>query len=177
MGLQTPEIPWSDFERFDNKKCAESLDWSPWILAIAPSKPKPRAKGWAQCAWAGGVRSQNMWGRNTTTSAVYELAVQTPNKKKRHTVYIRPACAFPYKRIWDNIVQPSTIRKEVRDVIRRRGSIFIRRATTVFERDAHTAGGYFLDNFCYAWRIHRNGKRKRRNLKRDGFILSHSNFV
>ncbi|KAL5014506.1 hypothetical protein ScPMuIL_008776 [Solemya velum] len=155
---------------------AARLVWSPWTLAMAQTKPTIRARGWHPCSWLGGMRFKNMWDRKTEMSAVYEFAAQIPTKKKLYVVYVVPSRGFPWERIWDKYLIQNIVRKEFIHVISSGGRIFARRGIMSDYSDTKDAFWHLMDNFNYAWRAISNRKSKRRDLTKQGFVLSHSKF-
>lgn len=139
----------------------KSITWSKWVCAVEPTMPKTKTKSkYVKLRTNQGYGPKAIFNNNFKVSAIYEVAVQLPDSRKKYVVYLRISKAgFSRSGLWaTNILRHKKVRTEVNNVLKQGCTIYIRRglpkAKTSVKKRSQTvaANDYIRDNYDYAWK-------------------------
>lgn len=173
-----------------------NLRWSHWREAMAHKTPRSNKEEWEDRD--PGFKRTSIFG-DLSDSAVYEVAVQTPNCNQKVAVMASVTKGF-HNRSWEKgILALPHIKRQVDQVLKKKCKLYIRRARFtkddlpgLYERsgvkgklavtDSTTSGetakalrGLMTRSCDYAWRMHYNPESKNythRSLVKKGVVIS-----
>lgn len=139
----------------------KSIVWSNWVAAIVPKLPTGKNKSnYVKLRTNNGYGLKKIFDGNFKTSAIYEVAVQAPDWKKKYVVYFRMSKrGFCRSGLWaTNLLRHKKVRKEVDSVLKQDCTIFLRRGVPKAKSESKQAeqmtrvSDFIRDNYDYAWK-------------------------
>lgn len=140
------------------------MPWSAWKLVISPSEQKAQSITRARTGSGSGFRAKSIFDGKTNVPALYEVAVQTKYRTRKHVVYSK-LCrrGFANKNNWEKcLLGRADIRAQIDSVIEKNCKVFVRRAILKNQK-ANVSARCSLMRYDYAWRglkAERAGHRK-----------------
>ncbi|XP_071137009.1 uncharacterized protein [Mytilus edulis] len=111
--------------KFKTTKPLNRLQWSPWKQAMSNVKLSTKDE-WAK--WLNGYVTKQIFARDFEDAAVYEFAVQPPNKKKKYPVTFSVVNGLPSSGKWcKQLVGRKHIREKLKQAIAQNAKVFVRR--------------------------------------------------
>ncbi|XP_076072275.1 uncharacterized protein LOC143044227 [Mytilus galloprovincialis] len=111
--------------KFKTTKPLNRLQWSPWKQAMGNAKLSTKDE-WAK--WLNGYVTKQIFARDFEDAAVYEFAVQPPNKKKKYPVTFSVVNGLPSAGKWcKQLVGRKHIREKLKQAIAQNAKVFVRR--------------------------------------------------
>ncbi|CAG2209639.1 unnamed protein product [Mytilus edulis] len=111
--------------KFKTTKPLNRLQWSPWKQAMSNAKLSTKDE-WAK--WLNGYVTKQIFTRDIEDAAVYEFAVQPPNKKKKYPVTFSVVNGLPSSGKWcKQLVGRKHIREKLKQAIAQNAKVFVRR--------------------------------------------------
>ena len=106
-----------------------NLTWSPWKVGMAEKSPDDESEEWIPRRGEGyGVRRSGLFQNGSDTAAVYEFAVQTARRCRKHPVYVSCTAGFSGLQ-WDTyLLKQGHLSGQVDNVLRKGCKLFVRRA-------------------------------------------------
>jgi hypothetical protein len=171
-------------DEFETSGPVVSLEWTEWMLAMAPEYPPSEAKNWMKCkAGCKGYRNCKLFTDVVQNDSIYEIAVTTPGKTKKHVVYYMTSPISKGKGKssgsagwFARLMHEGALKQETCSVINAGGRIYVRRGSMKKQHASRyrKIDIYLIAEFDYAWRKQLTGRRGHRNLAVDGFVISTS---
>ncbi|XP_033752810.1 uncharacterized protein LOC117336410 [Pecten maximus] len=169
----------ADLQPIHREKVASSsftcsrLDWSTWRLAYTPvnafepsSKRAFITKFGCKC-----LKRKQLFNDQSRKTALYELAVQTKTRGKRHVVYSRTVPGKANTSDWEcDLLHGGKKRllNQIRSVVENGCKVFVRRALVP---KRHQSKLDTLTKYNYAWNLQKV-TRKPRPVVRDNVVIS-----
>ncbi|XP_052071339.1 uncharacterized protein LOC127709713 [Mytilus californianus] len=111
--------------KFKTTKPLNLLQWSSWKQAMSNAKLSSKEE-WAK--WLNGYVTKQIFARDIEDAAVYEFAVQPPNKKKKYPVTFSVVSGLPSSGKWcKQLVGRKHIREKLKQAIAQNAKVFVRR--------------------------------------------------
>ncbi|XP_063400227.1 uncharacterized protein LOC134684844 [Mytilus trossulus] len=111
--------------KFKTTKPLNRLQWSLWKQAMNKAKLSKKEE-WAK--WLNGYVTKQIFARDIEDAAVYEFAVQPPNKKKKYPVTFSVVNGLPSSGKWcKQLVGRKHIREKLKQAIAQNAKVFVRR--------------------------------------------------
>ncbi|XP_045199051.2 uncharacterized protein LOC123553388 [Mercenaria mercenaria] len=149
------------------------MPWSAWKIAVSPSEMKSFGVTTLRSGSGCGFRAKSIFGGKTNVPALYEIAVQTKYRTRKHVVYNK-LCrrGFANKANWERcLLGRSDIRTQVNDVVKKNCSVFIRRMVIKTPK-INTAARKSLKRYDYAWKALRSERVGHRKVTKDSIDIS-----
>ncbi|XP_041378786.1 uncharacterized protein LOC121391111 [Gigantopelta aegis] len=154
----------------ENNFMLRDLRWSPWVKVVCPDKPDDtweKKRGERR-----GYRKIRIFPGKTTLPALYEVAVQSQRRSRRHVVFSRFAKRIPADVGWESrLLGRSDVRRQVDEVVKSGCSLFIRRVTLRSKTTAQNALTS-LRLYDYAWRRISRKRSNHRSVVKGDFKIS-----
>lgn len=111
--------------KFKTTKPLNLLQWSSWKQAMSNAKLSSKEE-WTK--WLNGYVTKQIFARDNEDAAVYEFAVQPPNKKKKYPVTFSVVSGLPSSGKWcKQLVGRKYIREKLKQAIAQNAKVFVRR--------------------------------------------------
>ncbi|XP_060086451.1 uncharacterized protein LOC132565729 [Ylistrum balloti] len=167
-----------DAKMIPREKTAETvftcncLDWSSWRLAYIPTDVnEPKTKNGFRRKFKGTCHKRIQLFRDKCKSALYEIAVQTKRRGKRHVMFSKVISGTIDNREWEyNLLFGAKLRlhRQIQSVVEQGCKVFVRRA--VLDKKAMSEVDT-LNKYSYAWSLQK-GTRQHRRVERDYIVIS-----
>ncbi|XP_048778031.2 uncharacterized protein LOC125681830 [Ostrea edulis] len=140
------------------------IQWSPWELAIAPSRPEDDAEWVERHRGRRDFRKSTICGGKTFPAAVYEFSVRKTGDSKRFVAYCKMSSGFTKTRCWESrLLSNSDVRSQVNKMVSLGYHVFVRRCL-VTDCNKNTIKKSLL-RYDYAWRRVRNVRESHRDME------------
>lgn len=146
------------------------LLWSDWECVISPKRNLDLGitrKRYGAC----GFRIQKLFGGRTHIPALYEVAVQTKSRGRKHVLYNKHCRkGFTSTGNWERkLFSKPTLRKQIRNVINKNCSVYVRRIHLASSKEDVVRK---ITMYDYAWRGIRSVRKNHRRVTKDDIAIS-----
>ncbi|XP_045202198.2 uncharacterized protein LOC123555668 [Mercenaria mercenaria] len=149
------------------------MPWSAWKLVISPSEKKLNVATHARKGKGCGFKAKDIFDGRTKVPALYEVAVQTKYRTRRHVVYNKLCrLGFARRTNWEKcLLGRSDIQKQLDAVVRKGCSVFIRRVV-LKKPKINTMLHKSLNRYDYSWKGVRSERVGHRKVTKNSIDIS-----
>ena len=149
------------------------MNWSPWYQVISSVEISEIDINQKRRGAGCGFRATQIFGGKTKVPALYEVAVQTKYRTRKHVLYSKLCrSGFNVKRNWErSMFSKSDLKTQIDRVVENKCSVFIRRVLIKGEKKRELVKRSLV-NYDYAWKRIRSGRKDHRLVTKTNIDIS-----